>query len=176
MYARASRESAVVSPGVLMAWEVSSHDAATMARATRGGGVGRVGSRVRTHAATAFESFHCEVHHPVAVLEAFFADGVDLEEERPAGEGSPASPVDEALAGGGEGVDRGRRGCVGDVGEEGLAELVVGGQECVQLVSELLVEGRPRYACGGRDVGHRRRRIAVLTDDVEDGIEEPLAL
>ena len=123
-----------------------------------------------------FEPLDGEVHHPVTVLESLLADGVDLDQERPAGEGPPPSPINEALAGGRERVDRGRRGGVGDVGEEGPAELVVGAEERVELVAELLVEGRPRYARRGRDVGHGRSRVAVLPHHIEDGIEDPLAL
>jgi hypothetical protein len=38
------------------------------------------------------------------VLEPLLADGVDLDQERPAGESPPAAPVDESLTGGRERV------------------------------------------------------------------------
>jgi hypothetical protein len=65
---------------------------------------------------------------------------------------------------------------VGDIREERPAELVICGQERVELVMELLIEGRPGYAGCGGDVGHRRRCVAVLTDDIEDRVQETLAL
>ena len=110
------------------------------------------------------------------MLEALLADGVDLDEEGAAGEGPSPAPVHQPLGGGGQGLGRGGRGDARDVGEEALAELVVGGQERVLLVAELLVEGRPRYPRGRGDVGHGRRRVAVLADHVEDRVEDPLAL
>jgi hypothetical protein len=110
------------------------------------------------------------------VLETFLADAVDLEQERSAREGSPPPPIDETLAGSRQGVDGGRRRSVGDVGKEGPTELVVGAEERVELVAELLVEGRPLDARRGRDVSDGRRRIAALPHDIEDRIKDPLAL
>ena len=177
MYASASRDSAVVSPDVRTACAVSSQDAATTARPTRRGGGGRLGSTLRTHAATRSNRSSAQLHHPVAVLEALLADGVDLDEEGAAGERPSASPVHEPVGRGGQDLGRASLPDTSSMSARKLlAELVVGGQERVLLAAELLVERRPRDPRGRGDVGHGRRRVAVLADHVEDRVEDPLAL
>ena len=57
--------------------------------------------------------------------------------------------------------------------EQHLDAGVVGGQEAVELVLEVLVERLARDARAADDVGHRRGRVALLGDRGRDRVDQP---
>ena len=59
---------------------------------------------------------------------------------------------------------------------EVLDDLVVGGQQALLLVVEVLVEAAPRDARAGDEVGDRRGQEALLVDGLDHRLEQALAL